>query len=198
MTFLDTADMTHNRKTAWSGKVLIPMWTIQIAATLLNIIGYICFLVWYRNYSYNWTSGGAQYNMNRATYGFISAVILVILWFVALSMIIFEIARFHKKNLPVKTMLTSQIILSAFCTICFLLEMVGLFLNVDGGIKTVLNFFATIVALAFFYGTLICTSVIYHRRKLAKRESKKSYGMTGLDEEAGHGKGETKFEVNKA
>ncbi|KAG9514237.1 hypothetical protein KCU93_g9844, partial [Aureobasidium melanogenum] len=196
MTFQETADM--NRKIAWSGKVLIPMWTIQIAATLSNIIGYICFLVWYRNYSYNWASGGAQYDMNRATYGFISAVILVILWFFALSIIIFEIARFHKKHLPAKTMLTSQIILSVFCTICFLLEMLGLFLNVDGGIKTVLNFFATIVALAFFYGTLIYTIVIYHRRKLAKRESKNSYGMTGLDEEAGHGKGETKVEVNKA
>ncbi|KAG9918785.1 hypothetical protein KCV02_g12131, partial [Aureobasidium melanogenum] len=186
-----TADMNYNRNTAWSGKVLIPMWTIQIAATLSNIIGYICFLVWYRDYSYNWTSGGAQYSMNRATYGFISAIILAILWFFALFMIIFEIARFHKKNLPAKTMLTSQIILSVFCTICFLLEMLGLFLNVDGGIKTLLNFSGTIAALAFFYGTLIYTSVIYHRRKLAKRESKNSYGMTSLDEEAGQGKDET-------
>ncbi|KAG9961887.1 hypothetical protein KCU61_g5177, partial [Aureobasidium melanogenum] len=191
-----TADMNYNRNTAWSGKVLIPMWTIQIAATLSNIIGYICFLVWYRDYSYNWTSGGAQYSMNRATYGFISAIILAILWFFALFMIIFEIARFHKKNLPAKTMLTSQIILSVFCTICFLLEMLGLFLNVDGGIKTLLNFSGTIAALAFFYGTLIYTSVIYHRRKLAKRESKNSYGMTGLDEEAGQGKDETRVEVN--
>ncbi|KAG9647888.1 hypothetical protein KCU64_g9996, partial [Aureobasidium melanogenum] len=191
-----TADMNYNRNTAWSGKVLIPMWTIQIAATQSNIIGYICFLVWYRDYSYNWTSGGAQYSMNRATYGFISAIILAILWFFALFMIIFEIARFHKKNLPAKTMLTSQIILSVFCTICFLLEMLGLFLNVDGGIKTLLNFSDTIAALAFFYGTLIYTSVIYHRRKLAKRESKKSYGMAGLDEEAGQGKDETRVEVN--
>lgn len=61
MTIPETADMDRNRKTAWSGKVLIPMWTIQIGATLLNIIAYILFLVYYRDYSYDWSYGGAQY-----------------------------------------------------------------------------------------------------------------------------------------
>jgi len=39
--------MDHNRKTAWSGKVLIPMWTIQILSILVTIIGYIWFLATY-------------------------------------------------------------------------------------------------------------------------------------------------------
>ncbi|KAH0342095.1 hypothetical protein KCU81_g5857, partial [Aureobasidium melanogenum] len=144
MTSLKTTDMNYNRKTAWSGKVLIPMWTIQIGATLLNIIGYIWYLALYRDYNWDYTFG---YDENRATFGYISAVILVILWFFALFMIMFEIVRFHKKNLPSKTMLTSQIILSVFCTICFILELLGIFINISGGIKTLLNFFGTIIAL---------------------------------------------------
>ena len=39
--------MNQSRKTAWSGKVLIPLWTIQILATLVIIIGYIWFLATY-------------------------------------------------------------------------------------------------------------------------------------------------------
>lgn len=61
MTSSKTADMDRNRKTAWSGKVLIPMWTIQIGAALLNIIAFISFLVCYEDYSYDWSYGGAQY-----------------------------------------------------------------------------------------------------------------------------------------
>jgi hypothetical protein len=47
-----TTNMDHNRKTAWSGKVLIPMWTIQILSTLAIIIGYIWFLATYNKLDY--------------------------------------------------------------------------------------------------------------------------------------------------
>lgn len=47
MTISATTNMDHNRKTAWSGKVLIPMWTIQILSILVTIIGYIWFLATY-------------------------------------------------------------------------------------------------------------------------------------------------------
>jgi hypothetical protein len=80
------------------------------------------------------------------TFAFISGVILVILWFIALAMIIFQIVRFHKKNLPAKTMLTMQIVLSAFATIALIIEVMGLFFIVIGGIKNLLDFFGTIVA----------------------------------------------------
>jgi hypothetical protein len=80
------------------------------------------------------------------TFAFISGVILVILWFIALAMIIFQIVRFHKKNLPAKTMLTMQIILSVFATIALIIEVMGLFFIVIGGIKNLLDFFGTIIA----------------------------------------------------
>jgi hypothetical protein len=80
------------------------------------------------------------------TFAFISGVILVILWFIALFMIIFQIVRFHKKNLPAKTMLTMQIVLSVFATIALIVEVMGLFFIVIGGIKNLLDFFGTIVA----------------------------------------------------
>jgi heme/copper-type cytochrome/quinol oxidase subunit 2 len=80
------------------------------------------------------------------TFAFISGVILVILWFIALFMIIFQIVRFHKKNLPAKTMLAMQIILSVFATIALIIEVMGLFFIVIGGIKNLLDFFGTIVA----------------------------------------------------
>ncbi|KAG9693088.1 hypothetical protein KCU95_g1550, partial [Aureobasidium melanogenum] len=147
MTSPKTTDMNYNRNTAWSGMVLIPMWTIQIGATLLNIIGYVWYLALYRDYNWDYTFG---YDENRATFGYISAVILVILWFFALFMIMFEIVRFHKKNLPSKTMLTSQIILSVFCTICFILEILAIFININGGIKTMLNFIGTIIGTQVF------------------------------------------------
>lgn len=60
MTYPENADKNRNRKTAWSGKVLIPMWTIQIGATLLNIIAYVLFLVYYRSRSYGWSYGGRR------------------------------------------------------------------------------------------------------------------------------------------
>jgi len=47
MTISATTNMDHNRKTAWSGKVLIPMWTIQILSILVIVIGYIWFLATY-------------------------------------------------------------------------------------------------------------------------------------------------------
>lgn len=47
MTISATTNMNQSRKTAWSGKVLIPLWTIQILATLVIIIGYIWFLATY-------------------------------------------------------------------------------------------------------------------------------------------------------
>jgi heme/copper-type cytochrome/quinol oxidase subunit 2 len=80
------------------------------------------------------------------TFAFISGVILVILWFIALAMIIFQIVRFRKKNLPAKTMLTMQIILSVFATIALIIEVMGLFFIVIGGIKNLLDFFGTIIA----------------------------------------------------
>ncbi|KAI4731541.1 hypothetical protein E4T49_00708 [Aureobasidium sp. EXF-10728] len=204
---MTTAQNTYmNQKTAWSGKVLIPLWTMQIAATLTIIVGYIMFLTRYNSYiswAYyddyyqlpNQTSAKEAYQQHkispsRATFAYISSVILVILWFIALFMIIFEIVRFHKKNLPAKTMLTSQIILSVFSSIAFIIEMLGLFSIVYGGYKSLLDWIGTIVATAFFYGTLIYTCVIHDRRKMAKRESKNSYGMTGLDGETGQGKGD--------
>jgi formate-dependent nitrite reductase membrane component NrfD len=52
MTISATKNMNHNRKTAWSGKVLIPMWTIQIAAILATIIGYIWFIANYTREAY--------------------------------------------------------------------------------------------------------------------------------------------------
>lgn len=85
--------------------------------------------------------------MNRVTFAYISSVILVILWFFALFMIIFEIVRFHRKNLPAKTMLTSQIILSVFCSICFIIEMLGLFVIEYGAYTSFLTFIGTIISL---------------------------------------------------
>ncbi|KAI4718060.1 hypothetical protein E4T48_05702 [Aureobasidium sp. EXF-10727] len=187
---MTTAQNTYmNRKTAWSGKVLIPLWTMQIAATLTIIVGYIMFLTRYNNYI-SWAYYDDYYHPSRATFAYISSVILVILWFIALFMIIFEIVRFHKKNLPAKTMLTSQIILSVFSSIAFIIEMLGLFSILYGGYKSLLDWIGTIIATAFFYGTLIYTCVIHNRRKMAKRESKNLYGMTGLDGETGQGKGD--------
>jgi hypothetical protein len=61
-------------------------------------------------------------------------------------MIIFQIVRLHKKNLPAKTMLTMQIVLSVFVTIALIIEVMGLFFIVIGGIKNLLDFFGTIVA----------------------------------------------------
>lgn len=61
-------------------------------------------------------------------------------------MIIFQIVRFHKKNLPAKTMLTMQIILSIFSTIVMIFEIMGLFFILIGGVRNLLDFFGTIVA----------------------------------------------------
>jgi hypothetical protein len=52
MTIPATKNMNRSRKTAWSGKVLIPIWTIQIAAILATIIGYIWFLATYNRLDY--------------------------------------------------------------------------------------------------------------------------------------------------
>jgi hypothetical protein len=52
MTISATKNMNHSRKTDWSGKVLIPMWTIQIAAILAIIIDYIWFLASYTRGGY--------------------------------------------------------------------------------------------------------------------------------------------------
>ncbi|KAI4847571.1 hypothetical protein E4T44_04432 [Aureobasidium sp. EXF-8845] len=189
-----TKNMNRSRKTAWSGKVLIPMWTIQIAAILATIIGYILFLA-------NYTRGGYVYryddinwkNPPRNTFVFISSIVFLILWSIALCMVIFQIVRFHKKNLPATTMLTMQIILGVFTTIAFLIELMGLLYIVSGGYKNLLDFFGTIIATAFIYGTLIYTGVIFHRRKLAKRHSANSYGMADYDEEADQGKNNYKI-----
>jgi hypothetical protein len=54
MTIPATKNMDHNRKTAWSGKVLIPMWTIQILSTLANIVGYLWFLATYSRFDYTY------------------------------------------------------------------------------------------------------------------------------------------------
>jgi hypothetical protein len=54
MTIPATKNMDHNRKTAWSGKVLIPMWTIQILSTLANIIGYLWFLATYNRFDFTY------------------------------------------------------------------------------------------------------------------------------------------------
>ena len=61
-------------------------------------------------------------------------------------MIIFQIVRFHKKNLPASTMLTMQIILSVYATIALIFEVMGLAFVVIGGIKNLLDFFGTIFA----------------------------------------------------
>lgn len=73
-------------------------------------------------------------------------MIFLILYFIALFMIIFQIVRFHKKNLPAKTMLTMQIILSIFSTIVMIFEIMGLFFILIGGVRNLLDFFGTIVA----------------------------------------------------
>jgi hypothetical protein len=80
------------------------------------------------------------------TFAFISGVILLILWFMALFMIIFQIVRFHKKNLPARTMLRMQIALSVFGSIALIIEVMGLFFIVIGGIKNLMDFFGTIIA----------------------------------------------------
>lgn len=54
MTIPVTKNMDQNRKTAWSGKVLIPMWTIQILSTLAIIIGYLWFLATYNRLEYSY------------------------------------------------------------------------------------------------------------------------------------------------
>jgi hypothetical protein len=164
-----TTNMDHNRKTAWSGKVLIPMWTIQILSTLAIIIGYIWFLATYNQldyayYYYDTVTKPSVYTQlhvpektacmlticenspSTNTFAFISGVIFLILWFIALSVIVFQIVRFHKKNLPAKTMLTMQIILSVFATVALIIEVMGLFFIVMGGIKNLMDFFGTIIA----------------------------------------------------
>jgi hypothetical protein len=164
-----TTNMDHNRKTAWSGKVLIPMWTIQILSTLAIIIGYIWFLATYNKLDYAYyyydtitkpsvcTQLDApekpacmltvcENSSSTNTFAFISGVIFLILWCIALSMIVFQIVRFHKKNLPAKTMLTMQIILSVFATVALIIEVMGLFFIVMGGIKNLMDFFGTIIA----------------------------------------------------
>jgi hypothetical protein len=80
------------------------------------------------------------------TFAFISGVIFLILWFITLFMIVFQIVRFHKKNLPAKTMLTMQIVLSVFATVALIIEVMGLFFVVMGGIKNLMDFFGTIIA----------------------------------------------------
>jgi hypothetical protein len=54
MTIPVAKNMDHNRKTAWSGKVLISMWTIQILSTLAIIIGYLWFLATYNRLDYSY------------------------------------------------------------------------------------------------------------------------------------------------
>ncbi|KAH0291270.1 hypothetical protein M436DRAFT_76174 [Aureobasidium namibiae CBS 147.97] len=194
MTISATTNMDHNRKTAWSGKVLIPMWTIQILLILVTIIGYIWFLATYNRLDWAYYYSDTVNKIHGTnTFAFISGVIFLILWFIALFMIIFQIVRFHKKNLPAKTMLTMQIILSVFATIALIIEVMGLLFVVMGGVKNLLDFFGTIIATAFLYGTLIYTSVIFHRRKLAKKDSRNSYGMTDYDEEADQDKHQYKI-----
>jgi hypothetical protein len=61
-------------------------------------------------------------------------------------MVIFQIVRFHKKNLPASTMLAMQITLSVFATIAFLIEVMGLFFIVLGGVKNLMDFFGTVIA----------------------------------------------------
>lgn len=63
-----------------------------------------------------------------------------------MAMIVFEIARYRKRNLPAKTMLRSQIILSTFSTICLILEILGVCGILDGGSKIFLDFCFTIIA----------------------------------------------------
>jgi uncharacterized BrkB/YihY/UPF0761 family membrane protein len=82
----------------------------------------------------------------RASFGFISTIILLILWIVALFMVVFEIVRFYKKNLPASTMLRSQIILSVFAFTCLIIVLLGLFGIIQGGYKTIFDFAGTIGA----------------------------------------------------
>ncbi|THW04056.1 hypothetical protein D6D26_03023 [Aureobasidium pullulans] len=206
-------------KTAWSRKVLIPLWTLQIAGALLTIGGCMWYLGDYDGefgLSYSYTSNleihqsvsylyrttkCSQYlrknlnSLSRATFGYVSAVILIFLWAIALAIIAFQIVRYHKKNLPAKTMLTSQYILGVFATICFLIEFLGLFGIIRGGYKTFYDFLGVVIATLTIWGTMIYTGVIRHRRKLAKRESKNTYGMTDFDGEAGPGKNNARVEV---
>ncbi|KAI5196541.1 hypothetical protein AUEXF2481DRAFT_92332 [Aureobasidium subglaciale EXF-2481] len=188
MTLPTYSDTTISRKTAWSGKVLIPLWTLQIAASFLNIVSYCMYLSQYQDDSH-WSN--IEINKSTKTFSYISAVILIFLWALALFMIVFQIVRFHKKNLPAKTMLTMQTILFVFSVICFALELLGIFV-LTGGYKTILDFFGSGFAMFFFLGTFIYTSVIHRRRKLAKRASKNSYGMQNYDEEAVPSKNNTK------
>ncbi|THY34843.1 hypothetical protein D6D01_01845 [Aureobasidium pullulans] len=193
------SDLPTNRKTAWSRKVLVPLWTLQIAGALLTIGGCMWYLGDYDGdfgLSYSYTSNLEIYHLSRATFGYVSAVILIFLWAIALAIIAFQIVRYHKKNLSAKTMLTSQYILGVFATICFLIEFLGLFGIIRGGYKTFYDFLGVVIATLTIWGTLIYTGVIRHRRKLAKRESKNMYGMTEFNEEAGPGKNNARVEVD--
>ncbi|THW78062.1 hypothetical protein D6D19_01800 [Aureobasidium pullulans] len=192
------SDLPTNRKTAWSRKVLIPLWTLQIAGALLTIGGCMWYLGDYDGefgLSYSYTSSLEIHHLSRATFGYVSAIILIFLWAIALAIIAFQIVRYHKKNLPAKTMLTSQYILGVFATICFLIEFLGLFGIIRGGYKTFYDFLGVVIATLTIWGTMIYTGVIRHRRKLAKRESKNTYGMTDFDGEAGPGKNNARVEV---
>ncbi|THX86595.1 hypothetical protein D6D05_02422 [Aureobasidium pullulans] len=192
------SDLPTNRKTAWSRKVLIPLWTLQIAGALLTIGGCMWYLGDYDGefgLSYSYTSNLEIHHLSRATFGYVSAVILIFLWAIALAIIAFQIVRYHKKNLPAKTMLTSQYILGVFATICFLIEFLGLFGIIRGGYKTFYDFLGVVIATLTIWGTMIYTGVIRHRRKLAKRESKNTYGMTDFDGEAGPDKNNARVEV---
>ncbi|THZ11504.1 hypothetical protein D6C90_10504, partial [Aureobasidium pullulans] len=192
------SDLPTNRKTAWSRKVLIPLWTLQIAGALLTIGGCMWYLGDYDGefgLSYSYTSNLEINHLSRATFGYVSAVILIFLWAIALAIIAFQIVRYHRKNLPAKTMLTSQYILGVFATICFLIEFLGLFGIIRGGYKTFYDFLGVVIATLTIWGTMIYTGVIRHRRKLAKRESKNTYGMTDFDGEAGPGKNNARVEV---
>ena len=61
-------------------------------------------------------------------------------------MVIFQIVRFHKKNLPATIMLTMQIILGVYTSLAFIIELMGLLYVVSGGYKNLLDFFGTIIA----------------------------------------------------
>jgi hypothetical protein len=61
-------------------------------------------------------------------------------------MVIFQIVRFHKKNLPATKMLTMQIILGVYTTLAFIIELMGLLYVVSGGNKNLLDFLGTIIA----------------------------------------------------
>lgn len=80
------------------------------------------------------------------SFGLITSIVLLILSLSVLPIVAFEITRYRKRNLPSKTMLKTQIILSTYATVCFAVEIVGVGEVWWGPYGNIASFFGVIIA----------------------------------------------------